>query len=115
MIRFALIASWTSRQMGHPLAFAGSCIVVLLWALSGPMFHYSDTWQLIINTGTTVVTFLAVFLIQHSQNRDMIAVQLKLDELIRATDQAHNQLMALEDRSDPEIAAVRAQLHGGDA
>lgn len=84
--------------------------VVVVWAVSGPLFDYSDTWQLVINTGTTVVTFLMVFLIQNAQNRDTQAIQLKLDELIRATEGAHNRLMALESQSEETLAEVKAEL-----
>lgn len=84
--------------------------VVVLWAVTGPLFGYSDTWQLVINTGTTVITFLMVFLIQNAQNRDTQAIQLKLDELIRATQGAHNRLMALENQSEETLAEVKAEL-----
>src|SRR5687767_6701952 len=86
---FARFANAAARAAGHPMAFAGAVAVILLWAALGPLFDYSDTWQLVINTGTTIVTFLMVFLIQNTQNREMAAVQLKLDELIRAAKGAH--------------------------
>ncbi len=102
----AEIALWT----GSPAVFAGSVILTLVWLLTGPMFHYSDTWQLVINTGTTVITFLMVFLIQNSQNRDSKAVQLKLDELIRSTKGARMRYMGLEDLSDEELSDVEEEI-----
>lgn len=108
---FARLAHWAAHHMGRPWAFSLALGVVLGWALSGPLFGFSDTWQLVINTGTTVVTFLMVFLIQHAQNRDTQAIQVKLDELIRATHGAHNRLIALEERSEEELAKARAELH----
>ena len=95
--RFSIVSQWIARQCGRPLTFISACLVIVAWAVSGPYFHYSDTWQLIINTGTTIITFLMVFLIQNTQNRDMTALHLKLDELIRATDNARDRLMTLED------------------
>ena len=85
-------------------------LVVIVWAVSGPIFGYSDTWQLVINTGTTVITFLMVFLIQNAQNRDTQAIQLKLDELIRATEGAHNRLIALESQSEETLQQVKDEL-----
>jgi len=87
--------------------FAIALLVVIVWALTGPLFHYSDTWQLVINTGTTIVTFLMVFLIQNTQNRDTQAVQLKLDELIRVTKGAHNLLIDLEELDDEQVEQLR--------
>jgi len=87
--------------------FAIAVLVVIVWALTGPLFHYSDTWQLVINTGTTIVTFLMVFLIQNTQNRDTQAVQLKLDELIRVTKGAHNLLIDLEELDDEQVEQLR--------
>jgi low affinity Fe/Cu permease len=107
---FARIAQRASHETGRPWAFIGALAVVMLWAVTGPLFDYSDTWQLVINTGTTVITFLMVFLIQNSQNRDTQAIQLKLDELIRATEGAHNRLMALENQSEETLAEVKAEL-----
>jgi len=105
--RFAeKMALWT----GRPIAFGLAVAVVLVWAISGPLFHYSDTWQLVINTGTTVITFLMVFVIQNSQNRDMIALQSKLDEIIRVQDKASNALIGLEHKSDSEIDEIRAMI-----
>jgi Predicted small integral membrane protein len=105
---FANVAKATSRAAGRPSAFLVAGAVILAWAITGPIFRFSDTWQLVINTGTTVVTFLMVFLIQNSQNRDSEAVQVKLDELIRAIDGAHNALLDLEDLEQEELDRIRA-------
>ena len=94
---------------GHYLAFTAALLVVLLWAVSGPFFAFSDTWQLVINTGTTVVTFLMVVLIQHTQTHDTMAIQIKLDELIKATDAADNDLIRAEDETDGELATLKVQ------
>jgi low affinity Fe/Cu permease len=107
---FARIAQRSSHEAGRPWAFILALAVVILWALTGPVFGYSDTWQLVINTGTTVITFLMVFLIQNSQNRDTQAIQLKLDELIRASEGAHNRLMALENQSEEALQQVKEEL-----
>ncbi|HEX4765938.1 MAG TPA: low affinity iron permease family protein [Lichenihabitans sp.] len=104
---FSAAAQWTAHQMGRGSTFALACLVVVVWAASGPLFHYSDTWQLVINTGTTIVTFLMVFLLQHAQNRDSTAIQLKLDELIRVNEDARNKLLALEDLSEAEVEQVK--------
>jgi len=104
---FARFARRTSDASGHPLTFGLALAVIAAWAVTGPVFKYSDTWQLVINTGTTIVTFLMVFLIQNTQNRDTHALQLKIDELIRATKGAHNALMNLEELTDEEILALR--------
>ena len=105
--RFAKFAKYTSRLSGRPASFVAALVVVLAWAVTGPLFGFSDTWQLVINTGTTIVTFLMVFLIQNTQNRDAEAVQLKLDELIRAQQGAHNALLNLEELDDEELARIR--------
>jgi low affinity Fe/Cu permease len=105
---FTRIARSTNRMAGHPGTFALAVLVILIWAVTGPFFHYSDTWQLVINTGTTVVTFLMVFLIQNTQNRDSAAMQIKLDELIRALRGAHNELVDLENMSDAELEKMKA-------
>jgi low affinity Fe/Cu permease len=104
---FSQAAQWTSRQCGRPLTFGLAVGTVVVWAMTGPIFHYSDTWQLVINTGTTIVTFLMVFLIQNTQNREASAVQLKLDELIRASAAARNRLLTLEDLSEPELDRMK--------
>ncbi|MGA0600844.1 low affinity iron permease family protein [Caulobacter sp. KR2-114] len=104
---FETFANRTSRAMGRPMTFVLCVLLILAWALSGPMFHFSDTWQLVINTGTTIITFLMVFLIQNSQNREGEALQAKLDELIRALDQAQNRFIALEKRPEQEILEMR--------
>ena len=100
---FRRLAHKTSDRVGSPWAFAGAMFVILLWAISGPYFGYSDTWQLIINTGTTILTFLMVFLIQNTQNRDARAVHLKLDELIHSIKKARNELINLEQLSDEDL------------
>jgi low affinity Fe/Cu permease len=109
---FSRFAHWASHQAGRAYAFVGAMVVILLWGVSGPLFGFSDTWQLVINTGTTIITFLMVFLIQNTQNRDTQAIQLKLDELIRATQDARNNLMNLEDRSDAELENLKEQFSG---
>ena len=103
-------ASATSRVVGSPGSFALACAIVLGWAVLGPRFGYSDTWQLVINTGTTIVTFLVVFLIQNTQNRDAAAVHLKLDELIRALRGARNRLVDLEELSEDELEKLRDEF-----
>ena len=92
---------------GHPVVFALACGIIVAWAASGPLFGFGDTWQLVINTGTTIITFLMVFLIQNTQNREAKATQIKLDELIRATEEAHNALLDLEDLSEKDILEIR--------
>jgi low affinity Fe/Cu permease len=106
---FGRFAKSTSRAAGRPAVFALAMGVVVVWAATGPLFAYSDTWQLVINTGTTIITFLMVFLIQATQNRDTEALQLKLDELIRATEGAHNALLDLEDVDDEKMDRVRTR------
>jgi low affinity Fe/Cu permease len=105
-----LFARWANRAAaltGHYLTFLAAVTLILIWAISGPLFGFSETWQLVINTGTTIVTFLMVFLIQNTQNRDALAVHLKLDELIRAIENADNDLMHAEDETDRELAALK--------
>jgi low affinity Fe/Cu permease len=105
---FYRVARGTSRLAGHSSTFLVMCALVLAWAVSGPYFGYSDTWQLTINTGTTIVTFLMVFLIQASQNRDSDAIQIKLDEIIRALAGAHNAMLDLEELDEAELVRLRA-------
>ncbi|CAM3006195.1 low affinity iron permease family protein [Rariglobus hedericola] len=105
---FTRFAKRIARASGQPLAFGIAVLVLIIWAVSGPLFHFSDTWQLIINTGTTIVTFLMVFLIQNTQNRDSEALHLKIDELIRANSRAHNALLDLEDLEEAELDRIRA-------
>ncbi len=107
---FIRLAKAASRFTGRSLCFVLAIGVILAWAISGPLFGFSDTWQLVINTGTTIVTFLMVFLIQSSQNRDTAAIQLKLDELIRATEKAHDSLIDLEQMDAAELERVRHQF-----
>jgi low affinity Fe/Cu permease len=107
---FGVFARRTSSVLGSAWAFVCAIIVIVVWALTGPTFHYSDTWQLIINTGTTIVTFLMVFLIQNTQNRDAKAVHLKLDELIRALGPARNKLVDLEKLSDDELKNLEQEF-----
>jgi low affinity Fe/Cu permease len=107
---FRIFARRSSAILGSPWAFAAAILIIMVWALTGPVFHFSDTWQLIINTGTTIVTFLMVFLIQNTQNRDSKAMHLKLDELIRALKKARNELVDLEDLSDEELTKLEEQF-----
>src|SRR5207248_926709 len=103
-------ARWAARKSGHPLTFIAAVTIIIIWGISGPVFGWSDTWQLIINTGTTIITFLMVFLIQHTQNSDTEALHLKLDELIRATQEARNALMSLEDLSDEYLDRLKGEF-----
>ena len=106
---FSRFAKWTARATGRPITFALATAVIVVWAVTGPLFGFSDTWQLVINTGTTIVTFLMVFLIQNTQNRDSEAMHVKLDELIRATRGAHTALLNLEQLEDEELERLRKE------
>jgi low affinity Fe/Cu permease len=108
--RFSRAAQWTSLQCGRAYTFIAAILIIVVWAVCGPAFNYSDTWQLIINTGTTIITFLMVFLIQNTQNRDTTTIQLKLDELIRANENAHNRMMRLEDGKSDQTPEGRLRL-----
>src|SRR5437867_10021448 len=105
---FTRAAKWTARVTGRPAAFVGAVTVILTWAITGPLFGFSDTWQLVINTGTTIVTFLMVFLIQSTQNRDSEAIQVKLDELIRAIGHARNELLDLEELEERDLDELKS-------
>lgn len=107
---FNQLAESTSRALGTAWAFVIAVGTVVVWAVSGPAFHFNDTWQLTINTGTTIITFLMVFLIQNTQNRDARATQLKLDELVRAVDQARNSMVNLQDLTDQELDALESEF-----
>ena len=107
---FNWFATKTSTAAGQPFTFVIAVLIILIWAVTGPMFAYSDTWQLIINTGTTIVTFLMVFLIQNSQNRDGAAMQAKLDEILRALDKARIEFVGIEHLTDTQICEIRTAL-----
>ncbi|MBP1740693.1 MAG: hypothetical protein H6Q48_2986 [Deltaproteobacteria bacterium] len=106
---FNRLAKWTARAAGKPVAFALAIGIVIAWVATGPVFGFSDTWQLVINTGTTIVTFLMVFLLQNTQYRDSEAIQIKLDELIRAIEGAHNALLELEELDQTELDRIKAE------
>jgi low affinity Fe/Cu permease len=108
---FRKFAHRTSEALGSPISFVVAVAVVVAWALTGPVFGFSETWQLVINTGTTIITFLMVFVIQNTQNRDIRALQLKLDELLRAMEGARNSLIDLEELSDDELARLAREFH----
>ena len=107
---FRRLAQATAQAVGTPWTFMAALLIVIVWGVSGPAFHFSDTWQLVINTGTTIVTFLMVFLIQNTQNRDAKVMHLKLDELIRATHTARNRLVDMEAMSDEELAQLQKEF-----
>ncbi len=118
---FRKFANKISAAVGTPWAFMLAVLIIIVWAITGPIFKFSDTWQLVINTGTTIVTFLMVFLIQNTQNRDAKAIHLKLDELIRSIESARNNMVDLEDLSDEELARLQEEFerfrkqHAGEA
>jgi len=107
---FTSLAQTISRVVGTPVAFVAACGFILAWGLSGPIFGFSDTWQLVVNTATTIVTFLMVFLIQNSQNRDAAAIQAKLDELIRSIEGARNRFIGVEHLTEQEVEKIRAAM-----
>jgi low affinity Fe/Cu permease len=107
---FDRFARWTEHQLGRSVTFALAVLSIVVWGVTGPLFRWSDTWQLVINTGTTIVTFLMVFVIQNAQNRDTQALQLKLDELIRVNMAARNSLMGLEEKSEAEVEDIKSAL-----
>ena len=107
---FTWLASRSAYLMGHPASFLIATLACVIWAVTGPLFHYSDTWQLVINTATTVLTFLAVFLIQNSQNRDGIAIQAKLDEILMAVSKARTELVGIENLTDTEVVELKAAI-----
>jgi low affinity Fe/Cu permease len=110
---FMRFAGWTAHASGRPGTFILAVVVVLGWAITGPIFHYSDTWQLVINTGTTIITFLMVFLIQNTQNRDGLAIQVKLDELVRAIETANNKFVGIETLTEDEVEEIRHECLNG--
>ena len=106
-IFFNRFSNVVTKATGKPAAFIIACLVIIIWAVTGPVFGFSDTWQLVINTGTTIITFLMVFVIQHSQNKDTLAIQLKLNELIAANAEASNRLVAIEELTDEELDVIK--------
>src|SRR5215217_5931596 len=109
---FTRFAKWTAHATGRPAAFLIATAVILIWAVTGPLFRFSDTWQLVINTSTTIITFLMVFLIQSTQNRDAEATQVKLDEIIRAIGKAKNELLDLEELEESELDEIKETYQG---
>ncbi len=106
---FTRFAKWTAHYTGKPITFIGAVLIILIWAITGPIFKFSDTWQLVINTGTTIITFLMVFLIQNTQNRDTEALQIKLDEIIRSIKGARNEVLELEELDEKELDEIREE------
>ncbi len=107
---FRRFAQASSQYMGSPIAFSAAVLLLLIWGITGPLYHYSDSWELVINTGTSIITFLMVFLIQNTQNRDAMAIHLKLDELLRALEGARNSLVDLETLSDEEMVRLKQEF-----
>jgi low affinity Fe/Cu permease len=114
---FERFAAWCAKALGHALAFSVATLVIVVWAVSGPLFHFSDTWQLVVNTGTTVLTFLMVFVIQNTINRDSAAVHVKLDELIRVTNEARDNFLGAEHMNEHHLDDIRERMeqHSSDA
>ena len=108
--RFGRFATRVATLAGRPATFVAACAVIVIWAVTGPLFHWSDTWQLVINTGTTIVTFLMVFVIQNAQNRDGMAIQVKLDELICATREARDRIVGIEDLDDTVVERLKREI-----
>ncbi|MFT0869030.1 low affinity iron permease family protein [Pseudomonas sp. CAM1A] len=108
-MRFDRFAQWLANRSGRPLTFAVALLLIIVWGVSGPLFDFNDTWQLVINTSTTIITFLMVFLIQNTQNRDNDELHIKIDELLRTTQRAHKALLDLEDMGPAELHALRKQ------
>ena len=106
---FTRFAKWTAWASGRPTTFVIAVLIIFVWALTGPIFEFSDTWQLVINTGTTIITFLMVFLIQNTQNRDTEALQVKLDEIIRSMEKARNEMLDLEELDDEDLDEIRKE------
>lgn len=107
MSRFSRFATWASHTSGHPSSFIFALAIIAVWAVTGPLFKFSDTWQLVINTSTTIITFLMVFVIQNTQNRDSAAIQLKLDEIIRSLEGANNALLNMEELDEKDLESIR--------
>ena len=109
--KFEKFSNWVTKSTGSPYAFLIALIVVVIWAATGPLFNYSETWQLVINTGTTIITFLMIFVIQQSQNKDTVALHLKLNELIAASDLTSNRLIECEDLTEEELQVIKKYYH----
>ena len=109
--KFERFSNWVTKATGSPFAFLIALVIVLVWAVTGPIFNYSETWQLVINTGTTIITFLMIFVIQQSQNKDTVALHLKLNELIAASDLTSNRLIECEDLTEEELQVIKKYYH----